>query len=271
MTKPEFAQPDLRITNSDGRGSSYAHPHTGERVPSVTTISTLIDKSSFLTPWGASTAAQWAANHMDELQSIRDPDVIMAAIKEGSEKIRHAGRDLGSLVHDTLEEIVKGAKVEIDPKVKHHIDGWLEFMEHYVEEILFVEMTVWSHRYKYAGTFDVICRFKTGEVVLVDYKTGAKVYDDAALQLNALARADVLITTAGERPMPKIDQLGVLHLPAPIMTPGGKESIRGKWSYREVPMREVEWETFLHLRAVYDWDHIYSKDAIGGKQTRPSQ
>jgi hypothetical protein len=266
----DFEQPDLRTkTRGAGGGSVYRHPHTGLAVPSVTSISGLIDKSSFLVPWGVKVTAEWVSTHLDELAPIKDPDAIVEVIKAGSRKIRDGGKDLGSLAHNTIEALCRGQQVDIPDEVQHHVAGWLEWCAHYVESFILVEETVWNHTIGYAGTMDVLARFKDGRNVLVDYKTGKDVHADAALQLNALAHGECLVSMKGERPLPQIDGLGVLHLPAPVMTATGRVSVRGKWSYRPVEFRDIEWRTFQALRFAHAWEKEWSKTAIGGKQQRP--
>lgn len=269
MGDVQFEQPDLRQKNHQRSWSTYQHPRTGEQVPSVTSISGSLDKSGFLGPWHAANAANWAAANMHMLAGMGDPDAIVDAIKGGAKRMSEEGRNLGSLAHNTIEALSLGETVDIPPEVEHHVAGWREWCTKYVKRFVIVEQTVWSHQFKYAGTMDVLAEFHDGTYNMVDYKTGKEVHADACLQLNALARADVIVTTEGEFPMPRVDGLGVLHLPAPVMTPGGKLSVRGKWSYRRIPMREVDWQTFQALRFAWDWEHIHSKDSIGGKETVP--
>ncbi len=267
-TQPQvFEQPDLRTKDPSGSGSSYQHPVTGERVPSVTTISGLIDKSSFLVPWSAKLAAYFAADNMPTLMNIPDPDAIAEFIKAGAERERNKGRDLGSLAHNIIEALCRGQQIEIPEEVAHHVASWQTWLRRYVKRIVWMEQTVWSHQHKYAGTADVLVELHDGRICLVDYKTGSDVHEDAALQLTALARADVIVTTDGEFPMPRIDCAGVLHLPAQVITKTGKESVRGKWSFRPIPMRDEEWETFLALRRAHRWEKEQARDAMGGKQT----
>lgn len=272
---PDFEQPDLRTKNRGGSFSSYQHPHTGDQVPSVTTISGLIDKSSFLGPWHASLAAQWAAANLPLLiktfDETKDLDSVIDLIQGGAKRASKYGSDLGSLAHNTIEAICRGEQIDIPQMVVHHVKSWTEFMTRYVKRVIWMEQTVWSHRYRYAGTADVLLEFHDGTTALVDYKTGKEVHADAAMQLVALAKADVLVTTDGEMPMPKIDRLGVLHLPAPVLTPGGRPSVRGSWSYREIPAdkQAIAFDTFLHLRAAFEWDKTHAKTSIGGKQTTP--
>jgi hypothetical protein len=268
MTAVAFEQPDLRTTNKNLRGSTYQHPHTDAIVPSVTTISGLMDKSGFLVPWGIKLAAEYAADNYDLISPL-DRAGRVGAIKEGAEVLRSAGRDLGSLAHNTIEAISLGVPTDIPAEVMHHVTGWSEWVAKFVESFLLVEATVWSHAHHYAGTLDVVAILKDGRHCLVDYKTGKDVPADAALQLTALRNADCIVTTDGEAPMPRIDCAAVLHLPAPVMTPTGKVSVRGKWCFREVRTSQREMDIFLALRSAYDWEHEDSKDVIGGKQTSP--
>src|SRR5690606_38398357 len=122
----------------------------------------------------------------------------------------------------------------------------------------------------YAGTLDAVVHSRVKGNILVDWKTGKSVYPDSALQLTALARADVLVSPAGEKPIPKIDAAGHVHLPPPGPAPTSRVRDRGSWSFRPVAMRDIEWETFLHLRQVHDWEKEHSKGALGGKQTMPA-
>lgn len=267
----QFEQPDLRSKDNKTGDSYYQHPHTGERVPSITTISGMIDKSGFLVPWAAKLAAEYVGSNIMTLVNIPDPDAITETVKAAAKRERDKNRDLGSLAHNTIEALCRGQQIEVDPRVQHHVNSWLEWISAFqVKRFVLIEETVWSHQYHYAGTMDVIAEFGSGEHCLVDYKTG-NIYADAAMQLNAIARADVVVTTAGEFPMPQIDSMGLLHLPAPVLTKSGRPSVRGKWSFRPVAKRDVDWRCFLALREAYDWEHIHSKTAIGGKQTKPPE
>lgn len=273
MTDTQFEQPDLRTTNAGNLGgSTYQHPHTGEQVPSVTTISGLIDKPH-LVPWSAKLAAEFAADNAEEVLGLKDRDLRVACIKTGAEKARAVGRDLGSTAHNAIEALSLGrmTMADVPEEVQHHANGWLAWVQGFVAQILLVEATVWSHRYGYAGTLDTVVTLKDGRNCLVDYKTSKDVYTEAALQLAALRNADCVVSTDGEFAMPRIDCCAVLHLPAPVLTPKGKQSIRGKWSFREVTADAEDFDVFLALQKVYRWEHGKAATVIGGKQTKPAK
>lgn len=261
-----FEEPDLRTV---GRyGSSYQHPVSGEKVPSVTSISGLLDKSGFLVPWSAKLAAEWVAPNIEALAALPDDRTRITVIKEQAKLLREGNRDIGSLAHNTIEAILAGEDVKVDPKVQPQVNGFLEWRDEFVQQVIVVEATVWSYAHKFAGTLDLGVVLKDGTLALVDIKTGKDVHEDAALQIRALAGADTIISTAGELPNLPWQAGGVLHLPQPVLTATGKLSVRGKWSYRPIVLRDQEWETFLALRRALRWEKEEAGLAIGGKQTK---
>lgn len=259
---PVFEEPDLR--GPDG----YQHPVTGKKVPGVTTISGLIDKSGHLVPWSAKLAAEWAGTNADLLADIPDVDSRVAAIRVHADRMRHEGRDLGSLAHNTIEAILRGEDVQVHPSVQPQVDGFYAWREEFVQQIILVEGTVWSELHGYAGTMDIAVVLKNGLLACVDFKTGKDVYPDAALQVNALMFAESIITTGGQ-----VDNLpfavgGVLHLPQPVLTATGRPSTRGNWSYRPIARSTEEFEVFLALRRAHLWEKGRARDVLGGKQTK---
>ena len=271
MTDVQFEQPDLRTTNAGNLGgSTYQHPHTGQQVPSVTSISGLIDKPH-LVPWSAKLAAEFAADNAEEVLGLSDRDLRVACITTGGKRLRDKGKNIGSSAHNAIEALTLGRMTfeDVPEEVRHHVKGWSEWVKAFVDSFLLVEATVWSHRHGYAGTLDTVVRLKDGRNCLVDYKTSKDVYVEAALQLSALRFADVVVSTDGEFAMPQIDCCAVLHLPSPVLTPTGKQSIRGKWSFREVTADVEDFSVFLALKTAHHWEHNKALTVIGGKQTKP--
>jgi hypothetical protein len=73
------------------------------------------------------------------------------------------------------------------------VDGVLEFLFDHEPEIHWSEATVHSRTHQYAGTADIIATMKVGRSklpVVLDFKTGKRIYDEVAMQLAAYARAD---------------------------------------------------------------------------------
>lgn len=117
-------------------------------------------------------------------------------------------------------------------------------------EIVATEFTVWSYRYGYAGTGDLLWRWRDA-FWAVDTKTGNRVYPKVAMQCAALARADVIIDAQGEElPVPEVDKIGVLHV--------RPRSVK----LYELQHAEQAFAAFVGLKAAFDWKRSYKERTI---------
>jgi hypothetical protein len=134
--------------------------------------------------------------------------------------------------------------VSARPAVPEHAAGYLagfdRFLAGHTPGFLATEQTVYSRRYGYAGTFDLLATLPGRGLVLVDVKTGNRVYPEVCLQLAAYAAADFIGHPDGtEQPLPAIQAAAVLHL-----RPGGCQLL-------PVPIGRAVLEAFLSALAVF--------------------
>jgi hypothetical protein len=134
--------------------------------------------------------------------------------------------------------------VSARPAVPEHAAGYLagfdRFLAGHTPGFLATEQTVYSRRYGYAGTFDLLATLPGRGLVLVDVKTGNRVYPEVCLQLAAYAAADFIGHPDGtEQPLPAIQAAAVLHL-----RPGGYQLL-------PVPIGRAVLEAFLSALAVF--------------------
>jgi hypothetical protein len=171
--------------------------------------------------------------------------------------------EAGTLIHDLIETHVKEGRLGLSVgTVKMIVDKAGLSEEEAIEEVMpwfrqylafekrfqpvweQLESTVWNRTLGYAGTMDGLMRLPNGRRYLVDFKTGNGVYPEYGMQLEALARGEVIIDpeTGYERPMTQVDSLAVLHL-------------RPEYSkLHEVRRHDFVWEAFLGLLAVKRFD-----------------
>jgi hypothetical protein len=170
----------------------------------------------------------------------------------------------GTLVHDAIEYRVHngrfgfgyGARQDIakagtdDVTALKEIDGWLRqylaFEARFKPEWLLLEATVWNETLGYAGTMDGLMRLPNGRKYLVDFKTGNGVYPEYGMQVEALARGEIIIDpeTGDETPMTEVDALAILH-------------IRPQFSdLHEVRRHEQVWKAFLGLIEVSKFEDM---------------
>ena len=112
-----------------------------------------------------------------------------------SDGARDRGGKIGTEAHQLFEWKLRrlmGQTVLEEPIVSDKVlwaamafDDWLEKTK---PEPIAVESIVWSDRFQYAGTLDLACRIN-GSLILVDFKTGSKITDEALLQSVAYQQA----------------------------------------------------------------------------------
>lgn len=147
-----------------------AHSETyikGVHYPSVTQILGIIRKP-FLETW----RGKWGNRLCDK-------------------KLKAAGA-IGTLFHSSVELLAQGVGVNTTNRRVNAMAGrmkeWLAEHE-YQPEV--AEFKVLSKKHKYSGTLDAIGYVKDfpGELVILDWKSGAGIYPEMSLQLAAYAEA----------------------------------------------------------------------------------
>lgn len=105
---------------------------------------------------------------------------------EEANKLRDDAAERGTEMHVLFERYMSGQFVDMGSLSEFHAKALMSFDQWYRDyevEPLAVEVLLHSDTYGYAGTADLVCRIKGGNVVLVDFKSGSSVHDDYAVQL----------------------------------------------------------------------------------------
>jgi hypothetical protein len=239
---------------TDRGGRSYIWPPTGENFPSVTTILNAMAKPA-LVGWGIKMVAQGALERFDEWIHIRQEQGDEAAVrylKGLPYDRRDKAADAGSAVHAAIEASSKGVEAPTWPTLLKGFRTQFErFLEAYRPTWVTSEATVFSRK-GYAGTLDAIADIG-GRRLLIDVKSGERIYDEVALQLSAYRYADWIdLGDSAERPVPKVDACAVLHI-RPL-----------SYQLVEVTADEAQFVTFLHLIETYRWmEHVKAASLIG--------
>lgn len=269
MTTPKIS------TFRRGGARWYRNPETGGEYIGVTSVTGLTPKP-WLGPWQAKLAAEFAVENIGSIlqmtldaQKAAKPEAAMKAVvdhvKGAPRRYTNSAADLGSEVHAVCEAIAKGENPgPIHPEIEGFIEGFHRFLDKYQPEFLWIEQTVFSDQYGYAGTADALMRID-GEVVLGDWKSGKSTYPEAALQCSLYQHAEYVlelvdpepsVTTVAEPtirqiPLPKIDGAMVLHL-----RPDHAEIV-------PLDTGDEVFETALALMHVHRWEADLSKRVLG--------
>ena len=251
-TKPIIGRtPAERITTSAGRVYTWGD----ESFPSVTTILGGGIPKPALVPWAIRSVAEAAVamTRTGQLAALLNasPDAALAKLKSAPYDQRDKAATLGSAVHEAAEAYILGTPhVPSDPAVLPYLAQFHRFVEAEQPEYLAAECTVYHRACGYAGTLDAIVRLR-GKTWIMDYKTGAGVYPEAALQLAAYRYAEFVGLPDGtETPLPEIDGALVLHLQ--------------KDGYRLIPVNadNIAMGYFLDARRIWEWVGEIGKGAL---------
>lgn len=200
----------------------------GTAYPTVTTILSVIAKPA-LVYWAGKMVAEEAVRLVREGATLNER--ALAAVPG---KAKDAKADVGQMVHWALEVWAGGERVEPE-QVPEEARPWVAALGEYLPRCrpVMVEATVFKREPRYAGTLDAVVEVG-GENVLVDVKTGKRVYPEAALQVAAYRHADFVGRADGSvESLPRIDRAMVLHV-----TPDGVEEVH-------VNADEVDYDAFL--------------------------
>lgn len=181
----------------------------------------------------------------------------MQDVGKNADIIRDRAAKEGTQVHEGIEQLVKGNKLEwVDEygNAKYNLNVWkmlLKFQDFYnvaKPKTLASEMFLYSDKYQYAGTTDYLCQVGE-ETWLLDFKTSNHIGLSYDLQLAAYAKA------LEELKGIKVDRCGILWLKASTRTQKfvPKQGIcQGEgWIVSFVKDIDKAFEVFQHVYSIY--------------------
>lgn len=96
--------------------------------------------------------------------------------EEEARRITKESTDIGTAMHACFENHLKGlplpcAVTEEEKKGEQMFRAGKPLIDSFVKEVIAQEKIVWSDTLRVAGQFDLLCKNRKGEVVLVDFKS----------------------------------------------------------------------------------------------------
>lgn len=216
------------------------------KVPGVTSVIKMLDKSGPLMGWAKRETAACAVRNLPLLETmVRDggPEAATKWLSAIPDYQRDTAADLGTLVHSFAEAISRGQEITVGPETESFVTAYLRWKAVYKPSILNAEYMVYSETHRYGGTADMAAQIN-GETWLIDIKTGKATYPETALQLAALHFADFAGRPEDPKKyrLPKATRFGVLHI-----RPDGCELV----PYSVTP---ADFGAFLACRTLYAWN-----------------
>lgn len=254
MAGPELAQ---YWTDSKQDGRRYKHPHTGEFVPSVTTITGMEDKPNLI-QWAADMTLRWAVDNWNTLGQRSDQQAYNWGRYRWRD-VRDERALVGTEAHAWVEADLNGEweYPPVSEEAAQCVDQWNLLRASHVLEPLHVEVTAWNHTDGWAGTLDY-GGYVDGVLTLGDAKTSKGLWEGHRMQLAALANAEVLMIkqedgTWIEIEPPKWERFSFFHLRPDYYDPMREQTIPAYWELVHMDADEIPslYEQFLGYRKVW--------------------
>lgn len=238
----------------------YADEVTRDQVPGVTSIIAGRAKPALIN-WAAKSAAEFAVANIAMISGLAKTDKFAAIdlIKRAHTRTAGNAAGRGTDVHGIVEKLLNGEQnVPVNRDVRPFIEQFQDFATQYQLKPVHNEITLWSDRYRYAGTADGLWELTgdgiidPGALAVVDIKTGASgVWEDAALQLAAYKHADFMLFPDGSRErMPSTEASYAIWL-----RPDG-------WALIPLDTGPETFSTFIALRRLFEWNKLRAPNAV---------
>lgn len=192
--------PELIVhENSNGR---RVYETGGKRYLSVTSILSECYPKPELMGWGSRMDADEAVKERHRYEGMSDQeawDYLQRAPYRYIQIRSRIGTEAHEQIDNILSPVVDGAKPVWwrSPRFPGYLDAARAFCRDHLSSVLAVECRVFSDKYFYAGTVDLMARLKSGETVIANWKTSKNIYPDNALQLAAYSGTDWMIDGSG--------------------------------------------------------------------------
>lgn len=194
------------------------------------------------------------------------------------EAVKQKSAEEGTLLHETVESILKGEKSPIPNSVAPAVIAFLDFKKQ--NEIVphQIETRVISKKHHYAGTMDCLAELN-GQLGVLDIKTSYAIYRDYGIQTSAYVEA--LRENPSMPPLKRwilrLDQSRycIRGCGAKMREKGGNIKIReakpskpsncshvwgeiiGEVELRELTDIEKDIRAFLAAKTLWEWEHDY--------------
>jgi hypothetical protein len=181
---------DIILSYNDDKHMYYVND---KKVESVTGICGRGVPKPNLVNWLVATPLNEVKRLINERLDNNDPldraglERIFKTAKEKTNKIKEDAGLVGTVVHGLIEDFLKGKDIpkQSDPAVVNCWNLFLDWWNKQEYEVVELEKKIYSKKYNYAGTLDLVVKDKKGNLVLMDIKTSNFISFDYFLQLNA--------------------------------------------------------------------------------------
>lgn len=241
------------------RGHRYSLD--GEWLPGVTTIVRAALANEAFQYSAAKQAAQWAALNPDQLERLGHEAFTKMATEAYKRNMVEKG-NLGTQLHMHAQQLVETGTTDAPPEQVPYVEAAADFLDTHQAQPVASECPIFHDTFLYAGRLDLLASLSgVGDdrgIWLLDFKTGAGVYPDVALQLAGYRFATHLVVNDEDRPMVPVSHAGVVWV-----RPEG-------WQLIPVRADRDIWTTFLSCIPLYQFSKAKPDTILGAPMPRPA-
>jgi len=174
----------------DSARHQYRVVNKGRRfkIPSVTRITSVLDKSGPLVNWAINNTLEVCKGAIASGTEYAESylDAVWQSAKGESQRLKSEAAGRGTSIHRLIEGSL-ATSLPISEETPE-INGIRTWLQSGLGSIIAVERRVYSRRYRYSGTFDLLAEYRNA-LVLMDWKTGKSIYPEFRLQTAAYVKA----------------------------------------------------------------------------------
>jgi hypothetical protein len=207
------------------------------------------------------------------------------------EKIKEQSATEGTLVHETIQDILTGKPRSIENAVRPAVQAALDFVDKHniVIDPEYVEKRLVNYDDRYAGTMDALATID-GRLGVLDIKTSQAIYRDYDLQTSAyMAALTKDLPNLEARWILRVDQHRLCHkCSSTLRVKGGNEKLRLAWDkndrsvraranacehewseivgdveLKESPNWEIDYKAFEGAKKLWEWEHEHWLKQVG--------
>jgi hypothetical protein len=163
----------------------------GKIVEGVTGVISVISKPALMY-WAVNMAIEYMQKHLKAGESYDEIEIkkILEGAKSAHRTKKEDAGDIGTLVHEAIEQYIKTGKEEapVHEKAKVCFENFIKWVKD--KKVIFTESErkIYSQRLRYAGTMDFVCKIG-GMTFVGDIKTASGVYDEMWFQCSGYQQA----------------------------------------------------------------------------------
>lgn len=181
--------------------SKHWYTVNGSYVPSVTTITKVIDKPALMY-WAVNCGVEFLDKALPVGEEIRIDELkkraLLDGVKTAHRKKSDKAKSIGELAHEWVEAHIKSIiatgkdtqALPVHTEIRSAVEAFLSWEQANEVEYVLSEKKIFSRQYEYAGTLDIKAKVNSERNRIIDIKTSTGIWTEYKIQVAAYDNAE---------------------------------------------------------------------------------